>query len=121
MNREIKFRAWDKGNECMRDVWSIAWDFKPTIPLQIVACSPVINNEYVLHNDQFELMQYTGLKDKNGKEIYEGDIVRFGASYIKPCAVYWNEEMTGFYPLISEHGTHLEIIGNIYEHPELIK
>lgn len=70
---------------------------------------------------QFEYIrrQFTGLHDKNGKEIYEGDIVRFNATYIKPKVVYWNNEMTGFYPLISERPNSLEIIGNIYENPDL--
>ena len=79
--------------------------------------SPSFNNGAIYTEDQ----QYTGLKDKNNKEIYEGDIVQMPQSYIKPMTVYWNNEMTGFYPLISERAIHLEIIGNIYEHPHLLK
>lgn len=81
------------------------------------------------------LMQYTGLKDKNGKEIYEGDIVFSGEEKkCEMCGIYkcrnkypvvWNEEYHSWY--LGEQGEGgapycnkpLEVIGNIYENPEL--
>ena len=74
------------------------------------------------------IMQYTGLKDKNGKEIYEGDIVKgYWYDHPKPevMDIEWSDHFYGFtitkYPL-GIHGLHdLEIIGNIYQNPELLE
>jgi uncharacterized phage protein (TIGR01671 family) len=69
------------------------------------------------------LMQYTGLKDKNGVEIYEGDIVRFldidGVDSV--TEVEFREG--GFYPFAPDfiHWCNVEVIGNIYENPELLE
>lgn len=80
----------------------------------------------ILHNDLI-LMQYTGLKDKDGKEIYEEDIVKGIFYQGKPeiSTVKWLEKGAAFiffgYPM-NVHGLHdVEVIGNIYENPELLK
>ena len=72
---------------------------------------------------EWALMQYTGLKDKNGKEIYEGDILKhkyggtqFAAVTFHDCSFY-----TGGVLLQSNHSSVIEVIGNIYENPELLK
>ena len=78
------------------------------------------------------LVEYTGLKDKNGKEIYEGDIVEWQfADGPIPCVIEWEKYHTRFNlkPLDEDYGmshefhekTKIEIIGNIYENPDLIK
>lgn len=79
--------------------------------------------------DGEDVMQYTGLKDKNGVEIYEGDIVTFrdccGITLTKK--VEWIEEDAGFYPFGADYGcgdtvgTDHEVIGNIYSNPELLE
>ena len=69
-----------------------------------------------------ELMQFTGLLDKNGKEIYEGDILKYRGKLSfndPPFVVEWQNDdarWTEFYP-----SNNFEVIGNIYENPELLK
>ena len=117
--REIKFRAWDKGLKVMNKQYM--WGGRYLIEHgQDLGC--VLGN-----TDRFEIMQYTGLKDKNGKEIYEGDIVRTALYGLRDCEVVFMK--AGFYLLLDTGiGTNLypmsdvgmEIIGNIYETPELL-
>ncbi len=69
-------------------------------------------------------MQYTGLKDKNGKEIYEGDVLsgRYIVEYKNDCFVvqeHTNDWSSVHYVL--HHNPEMEVIGNIYENPELLK
>ena len=118
--REIKFRAWDKENEEMYDVamidvetGEVAYTDHPT----------GYNADALL--EQVELMQYTGLKDKNGKEIYEGDILKdCDTREIK--TVIWHKncfilrDTKGFYQWTYFEDEH-EVIGNIYENPELLE
>ena len=115
--REIKFRAWD--GERLRDVWSLGW-----IDGEMDYISTPKHNGPA---EEFKLMQYTGLKDKNGREIYESDIVasvKYGKGYE---VVYYSQ---GFWlRWIAEGGKSplwwesedIEVIGNIYENPELLQ
>ena len=80
MNREIKFRIWDIENKEMLKVQEL--DFEPTFYGGRIAIRPDQYNDYFDTEDMI-LMQYTGIDDKNGKEIYEGDIVRFYERYNK--------------------------------------
>lgn len=68
MNREIKFRIWDVENKEMLKVQEL--DFEPTFYGGRIAIRPDQYNDYFDTEDMI-LMQYTGLHDKNGKEIYE--------------------------------------------------
>lgn len=156
--REIKFRAWDKDTKHMvysdgRDSKERPMDYDFEVNREGVQCwwsedyddkfgYPATNCGY-LDN----IMQYTGLKDKNGREIYEGDILRgFKYPYLSDenhnyfAEVYWcdNVHAFGIYAIkdpntkvrgISAGFTELmedwnrddwEVIGNIYENPELI-
>lgn len=98
--REIKFRAWDAINKFMGKTFTI-FD----------------NGELPSHPI---VMQYTGLKDKNGKEIYAGDILN-GRILGTPFQVQWyaSQFRSGFG--LPTSYKELEIIGNIYENPELVE
>ena len=118
--REIKFRAWDKLNKEMFNVESINFQER-RVYKDVVS--------YRNFND-IELMQYTGLKDKNNKEIYEGDILSDGNDE-KPYKVIFENgsfraEFEGdfeeySFDLIDIVAQGCEVVGNIYENSELIK
>lgn len=82
---------------------------------------------YSISFDDIELMQYTGLHDKNGEEIYEGDIV-YVASEDENAFILWDEETARFIihfdgwiaDFDNYYGKELEVIGNIYNNPELL-
>jgi hypothetical protein len=112
--REIKFRAWHKGSN----------NVKPHM-----GYSDFDLEKFFRLYDGWDIMQYTGLHDKNGKEIYEGDIVRckYQLRAIWVETVEWSEELAGFAPMCfprgydEQHIEEYEVLGNIYENPELLK
>lgn len=117
MNREIKFRAWDEVSEKMLN-WN---DFLDTN----------MKNTFIApESTGLILMQYTGLHDKNGKEIYEGDIVKYRDSrrqhiekviFDKGCfyaGMHWGSSTRVAPKLINTRIT--EVIGNVYDNPELL-
>jgi len=108
--REIKFRAWDKVNKVMH-TWEQWWEEDK------LECFLTVRKEF------WEVMQYTGLKDKNGEEIYEGDILKIGNSNIE---VIWDENNAWFtlksnYFHLGFQSIFYEVIGNIYEHSHLLE
>ena len=121
--RDIKFRAWDKEKKKMGDL-----DFL-TIRM--------VDGVYLLSKDNtgidgvvVELMQYTGLKDKNGVEIFESDIVEWTTTLNKTSktvhidVMTWDEGLAYFVlmPWVHEpSGALMKVIGNIHENPELLK
>ncbi len=133
--REIKFRAWDKEDKemmCLGEALKRDW----------VSCD---EQDYYLRSeypDEVVLMQFTGLKDKNGVEIYEGDKLSFTVfdpfdndTQYTGYVVYtgsrfqiWNKPDDEYYgsdggfelDLVVNQDDEIEIIGNIYENPELL-
>ena len=136
--RAIKFRAWDT---VMKD-----W-----VPMGVNHISDLVRikatkkkGEFLI--DTFDsgsrrliLMQFTGLKDRNGKEIYEGDIIKYHYFYFADgseiekehvCSVKYDDSFANFDAMDKEGFAHflgnasddgIEIIGNIHENPELLQ
>jgi uncharacterized phage protein (TIGR01671 family) len=120
--REIKFRAWDKW------IKKFVWDYDVYIAL----CGDLVEHGYEgiesCSEGQYTLNQYTGLHDKNGKEIYEGDIVKsmqdFGYDDFADMrelieVVEYHEG--AFYPICDMPERYYKVIGNIYENPDLLE
>ena len=140
--RRIKFRVFDRMSKSTHIVGTDIHDSVQTdetdneifyYNYQCGEGSITYDEELPEDNSGFILMQYTGLKDKNDKEIYEGDIVKFNAiapmsdipdafigtvEFIE-CAFYVTYGKQGFYLFDECH--QWEIIGNIYENPELLE
>ena len=148
MNREIKFRVWDRALNKMitkenvkglldtvntgdwntdytysRDEWYPAYDI-----LTIFDYFEDIQDRYIKDTStkRFELMQYAGLHDENGKEIYEGDIVKTFNDEI--CIVEYNHNEFGLkvidkskpYGWVDFVEYKIEVIGNKFDNPELL-
>lgn len=115
--RELKFRAWWKDTKRFLD--GDEW---------YMACSGAKYLHYAVmpyNDDDFIIEQYTGLKDKNGKEIYEGDIVEkdglnYWIKWEKGCFVIWRGERYISF-VIGGHAPFCKVIGNINENPELLE
>ncbi len=65
-----------------------------------------------------KIRQYTGLKDKNGVEIYEGDIIKYGLHFDECFTIIWNYSDL---EMLYRNSNQVEVIGNIYENPELLQ
>jgi len=121
--REISFRAWDIVNEEMnygKELWEEGFG---RCLIQFDGEIQAVSDGSI-RTDSFILLQYTGLKDKYGKKIYEGDIIvskLLGYSGVPVCDEY--TDLMNFFHSVIEYGAKaedLEIIGNIYENPELL-
>jgi len=122
MNREIKFRAWDRENNKMRfkKDGTTFYDSEGSFPDEVIELTRRI----------YDWMQFTGLLDKNGKEIYEGDIINgaeviFGECVFDSyyCVMGWTlkGDWVWDFSFTQQEADELEVVGNIYENKELLK
>ena len=132
MTTKLTFRLWNKKEKRFVRGYQEA-NSKQTFDGDMVGCAMDSKDTRNLSmswwnepDDYLKICRYTGLKDKNGKEIYEGDIVSIiinnvnkGKYEIKWNEYKWYPFSEGIPPIYT--GTKLEVIGNIYENPELIK
>lgn len=130
MNREIKFKMWG-GNKMFYDIENVY-----ACLMQQIAFNCTQPNSHQIPYDHSGLfgavwLQYIGVKDKNGKEIYHGDIVSNGSDKIHRRVIVWDRATFWFKQIHGEGNFPVqlstysemtyEVIGNIYENPELLK
>lgn len=136
MKTNIKFRVWCNTTKHFTD-----------IPFYSCGGGQLLwhhtSNEITISNideGDYEVQQFTGLKDKNGKDIYEGDLIAFSCDYTIDSSavdiiqwenqkVFYSEEYAGFY-FGTKHQFQIldinmpetiEVVGNIFENPELLR
>lgn len=125
--KELKLRAWDDYNNEMIYTDDTGWEY--------FGCQILDHNDLYCDLDEdsrYPVMQYVGLNDKNGKEIYEGDIVEISREqWENPHGIDYplqgklkfkiEYEEGSFLPVSEMPSKHFEVIGNIYENPELLE
>lgn len=143
MSREPKFRVWHKHDKKMYSVKSLTWfdkEIDSERRLDTIRVdqreSSITTTSYFLSPDNVELMQFTGLIDEHGREVYERDILRMRLRAIPDdlaIQIDWDERRMGYLGIGTTNNVKIdlsylmkdveyyEVIGNIYEHPELMR
>jgi uncharacterized phage protein (TIGR01671 family) len=138
MNREIKFRGFDPVEKKLyypKDLFNLQGFWYEDTPEGVLQGALIIDSMGVRRH--FELSQYTGLKDKNRREIYDGDVLKVCAEDINKGSVHepfchvwfingsWVVSYNHRYSEVSCDLSHVhflyEVVGNLFENPELLK
>ena len=113
---KYKFRAWDEQNK--------KWVYFTLLDLTLINQESLIDDEYAILQLK-NVGQYTGIEDKNGKEIYEGDILQ--DQYYDIAKVFYNRRYAGFNVRYKDgvmafphNGMNVKVIGNIYDNKNLL-
>lgn len=119
--RNLKFRVWDKRYKQYVKPYAICLDGRA------ISITEPNNDLEALDSERVIIEFNTGLKDKNGKEIYMGDIVRYAIRPSRTTVVEWWSGEEEYYPCCTTSGFSLpysedgyEVIGNVHENPELL-
>ncbi|KWW66881.1 DNA-packaging protein [Enterococcus faecium] len=124
-----RYRAWDKKTETIQEIESISFKEKKLVIDQ--KSVTWFNSDYIRNFDEVELMQSTTLKDKNGVDVYQGDIIRctrgcpheviwlekYGGTFFGGMPAWYLSGLSNGYSWTGRE----EVIGNIYENSELLE
>lgn len=135
MSREIKFRLWSKIGKKFIETDNPDLDFVINNNGYLYSIENFYGEIYILPQMDIEVLQFTGLQDRNGKEIYEGDILKYNFPYdgrlkhISPVTYLETQSSFGIKDIYGNEiplyritaNNYFEVIGNIYENPELLE
>lgn len=135
MSKEIKFRLWSKIGKKFIETDNPDLDFVINNNGYLYSIEYCYGETCILPQMDIEVLQFTGLQDRNGKEIYEGDIIKYNFPYdgrlkhISPVTYLETQASFGIKDIYGNEiplyritaNNYFEVVGNIYENPELLE